>query len=67
MYPFQPLRSRLKVKPVKFPAGDSTFLDFLMPMRRAKENVADEHATLWVNVAQLIAALIGLAIIIRRK
>jgi len=26
-----------------------------------------EHATFWVNVAQLIVAIIGLAILIRRK
>jgi hypothetical protein len=26
-----------------------------------------EHATFWVNVAQLIVAVIGLAILIRRK
>jgi hypothetical protein len=62
--------SGVKANPAKIPAGDFNFLDFLSLCDRPRRPSHMEHATLWVNVAQLIVAIIALAVSIvtlRRK
>jgi hypothetical protein len=48
-------------------AGDFTFLDFLNLCDGPRRPSHMATASLLVNVAQLIVALVGLAIVIRRK
>ena len=63
--------SSVKANPAKIPASDSTFLDFWIAFATGQGRPSQmEHATLWVNVAQLIVAIIALVvsfIALRRK